>query len=337
MNGLQNDWYVAGPDGEAIGPLARIDLARRHAAGTLPRDALAWHVDHAEWLPLSRALSGLSSLTAGPGAAPPARPPAQTAQAKAPPKPARGDGAPAKKPPSDDRAIRDARESRQVQALRERLAASTAAAGASIERARAAAGDTAGRAKVDAVQSGLRLQQGVRRVLARAIDVLLVGVPVAAIGWALFAQGDGGLPAEAPAAPFLAWVSLFVLVPLETAMLALAGTTPGKALLGLRVTGPGGKPDFGAAWGRARTVVWRGVGLGIVPLTIIAVIVAGVQLVNDGEAPWDRAQGLSMRAEAMENARWQWAFAAVVGGLFLLAGGLWGEIAVDLATVVAGQ
>ncbi len=336
MSGLQNDWYVAGPDGEAIGPLARIDLARRHAAGTLPRDALAWHVDHAEWLPLSRALSGLSSLTAGPGA-PPERAPPQAPQAKAPPKPARGDRAPPNKaPPSDDRAIRDAREARQVQALRERLAASTAAAGASIERARAAGGETAGRVKADAVQSGLRLQQGVRRVLARAIDVLLVGVPVAAIGWSLFAQGDGGLPADAPSAPFLAWVALFVLVPLETAMLALAGTTPGKALLGLRVTGPGGKPDFGAAWGRARTVVWRGVGLGIVPLTIIAVIVAGVQLVNDGEAPWDRAQGLSMRAEAMENARWQWAFVALAGGLFLLAGGLWGEIAVELAIAVAG-
>jgi hypothetical protein len=82
-------------------------------------------------------------------------------------------------------------------------------------------------------------------------------------------------------------------------------------------------------------VVWRGVGLGIVPLTLIAVILAGVQLVNDGETPWDRAQGLSMQSSPMDNRRWQLAFAALLGGLFLLAGGVWGELAVEVAAAVA--
>lgn len=33
MSGLQDDWYVAGPDGEAIGPLSRLELAQRAARG----------------------------------------------------------------------------------------------------------------------------------------------------------------------------------------------------------------------------------------------------------------------------------------------------------------
>jgi uncharacterized RDD family membrane protein YckC len=163
-------------------------------------------------------------------------------------------------------------------------------------------------------------------------------VPIAAIGWGLL---TGGTPEslegviEAPATPLLAWLALFVLVPLEAVMLSAAGTTPGKALLGLRVASASGNPGFGVAWARASTVVWRGVGLGIVPLTVIAVIVAGVQLVNDGETPWDRAQGLSTQASAMDNRRWQLAFAALLGGLFLLAGGVWGELAVEIAAAVA--
>ena len=340
MSGLQNDWYVAGPDGEVIGPLARVELARRHAAGAFARDALAWHVEHAEWQPLSRVVAGLAAVTAGPAVLA-ARPASSAARDRAPPGPPRAQGQPAGRsppPPPDARAVRDAREARQIQALRERLAASTAAAGASVERARAAGTQAVGEAKADAVQSGLRLQQGLRRLLARAIDVLLVGVPVAALGWGFI---TGGTPEslegviEAPPTPFLAWLALFVLVPLEAVMLATAGTTPGKALLGLRVASASGNPGFGAAWARASTVVWRGVGLGIVPLTVIAVIVAGVQLVNDGETPWDRAQGLTMQASPMDNRRWQLAFAALLGGLFLLAGGLWGELAVEVAAAVA--
>ncbi len=342
MSGLQNDWYVAGADGEANGPLARVELARRYAAGTLPRDALAWHADHAEWLPLARVVAGLSAATAGPAPAPaPARKPPEAPRppGAANPKPPRGERRPSP-PPVDDRAARGAREARQVQALRERLAASTAAAGAAVATARSAGGRAASEAKADAAQSAQRVQQAMQRLLARAVDVLVVGVPAAAIGWGLF---TGGTPEslegviEAPAAAFLAWLALFVLVPLETAMVALAGTTPGKALLGLRVAGPRGKPGFGAAWGRATTVLWRGVGLGILPLTAIAIIAAGVQLLNEGVAPWDRAQGLSTRAEPMDNRRWQLGLAAVAGGLVLLAGGLWGDIAVQLAAAVAAQ
>lgn len=333
MSGLQNDWYVAGADGEANGPLARVELARRYAAGTLPRNALAWHADHAEWLPLARVVAGLSAATAGPAPAPARKPAEAPRPPGAPnPKPPGGERRPSP-PPVDDRAVRGAREAREVQALRERLAASTAAAGAAVATARAA-----GEARADAAQSAQHVQQAVQRLLARAVDVLVVGVPAAAIGWGLF---TGGTPEslegviEAPAAAFLAWLALFVLVPLEAAMLAVAGTTPGKALLGLRVAGPRGKPGFGAAWGRATTVLWRGVGLGILPLTAIAIIAAGVQLLNEGVAPWDRAQGLSTRAEPMDNRRWQLGLAAVAGGLVLLGGGLWGDIAVQLAAAVA--
>lgn len=33
MSGLHNDWYVAGADGAAIGPLSRVEVAQRQARG----------------------------------------------------------------------------------------------------------------------------------------------------------------------------------------------------------------------------------------------------------------------------------------------------------------
>jgi hypothetical protein len=333
MNGLQNDWYVAGPDGEAIGPLARVELARRHANGQFARDALAWHVEHGEWLPLSRVVIGLSALAAGPVAPPP---PGRSGDA--PPKPARKDpGATERRPPPPARPGADDRvasEARQLRELRERLAAGTAAAGASVAAARAAGGKAAGAAKADAAQSGQRLLLGLRRLLARAVDVLWIGVPVAALAAAAFGERDAGTVVDPG---LLLWAALFVLVPLEALMLAAGGRTPGKALLGLRVQGPRGAPGFGAAWARATTVVWRGVGLGIPPLTLIAVIGGGVQLVNDGETPWDKAQGLSTRAEPLDNRGWQFGLVALLLGMVALASGWWSTLVLELLAGAAGR
>lgn len=339
MNGLQNDWYVAGADGEAIGPLARTELARRHAAGQFGRDALAWHVDHAEWLPLSRVVVGLSSLAAGPVPAAP-EPPSGKPPSKPERKAERGaDGTRRPPPPARQTAIaadaRQAKEARQLRELRERLAASTAAAGASAASVRAKGERAIGEAKADAAQSAQRLQQAARRLFARTVDVLWIGVPLATLAAIAFGLAGTAYEPETPDPFFLLWAALFVLVPLEAVMLAAGGRTPGKALLGLRVSGPRGNPGFGAAWARSTTVLWRGVGLGIPPLTIIAAIVGGVQLLNDGEAPWDRAQGLSTRAEPLDNRGLQFAFVAVLLGVLALAGGLWSELAYELLAATA--
>lgn len=328
MSGLQDDWYVANPDGEAVGPLSRLELAQRAARGAFHREALAWHVEHAEWMPLSRAVSGQGALsTQQPGSAPARRAPE-------PQKPPRGDRQPP--PPAQSRAAQDkvARETQQLRELRERLAVSTAQAGRSVPAASANAGTSK---EAEAARNAEVLQQCLRRLLARIFDVATVGVFAAAIAWGVFAAVEpDGTPASVPEPVVLLWLGLFLWVPIEAALLAAAGTTPGKALLGLRLAGPFGKPGFGVAWSRAVTIVWRGMGLGIPPLTLLGILVAGVQTLNQGAAPWDRALGLTVRAAPIDGRRWQIAIAGIIFALVLLGNGLWTTIAQALATGAEG-
>jgi hypothetical protein len=323
MSGLHSDWYVSGPDGEAVGPLTRQQLAEYQTRGSFGPEALAWHVDLAQWLPLSRVVVGWS---AGTSPQPP-RPertetPPRRARDAPPPGPPDSAPKPPKRPPPKQGSPRppapasSAREAQQLRELRERLAAS----GAKVPDAASAA------------KSAEALTLIVRRALARLLDVVGLGVLGATVGWGLF-EPTGVRPEP----PQLLWAGLFALVLLEAIALATFGTTPGKALLGLRLAdAQGARPGFGAAFGRARTVVWRGMGLGILPLTVLAAVIAGVQTLNQGAAPWDRSLGLQLRAATIDKARWQTAFALLLGGLFALAAGLWGELAASIADATRG-
>ena len=62
MSGLNQDWYVARTDGATVGPLSRLQLAQMHSQHLFPADALAWHVEHSEWLPLARVVAGAGAL-----------------------------------------------------------------------------------------------------------------------------------------------------------------------------------------------------------------------------------------------------------------------------------
>jgi hypothetical protein len=319
MSGLQDDWYVAGPDGEAIGPLSRLELAQHAARGAFGSDALAWHVEHAEWMPLVRAVSGQGALsTQQPSSPPPRREPEPSRGNARPPPPAKG--------AAGDRAVREAQ---QLRELRERLSASTAQAGRSMDTA--AAGIGIGK-DADAAKNAALLQQCLRRLLARAFDLATLGVFAAALAWGVIntVDADGTLPASAEPMALL-WLGLFPWVPIEAALLATFGTTPGKALLGLHLAGPRGNPGFGVALSRAVTVLWRGMGLGIPPLTVLGILVGGVQTLNLGAAPWDRALRLEVHAEPFDNRRWQLAIAGLVIALVLLANGLWTSIAQAIA------
>jgi uncharacterized RDD family membrane protein YckC len=318
MSGLQDDWYVAGPDGEAIGPLSRLELAQRLARGAFHREALAWHVDHAEWQPVARAVAGQGALST---------------QQPSPPPPSRRDpDAPRPPPPAQNRSTQDkvARETQQLRELRERLSGSTA----QIARSKAtAAKEVAAGLGADAAKTAALMQQSVRRLLARLFDLTTLGIFAGAIGWGLAnaIEPDGTLY-SAPEPMALLWLGLFLWVPIEGALLGAAGTTPGKALLGLRVVSPtGGKPSLAAAWSRAVTVLWRGMGLGIPPLTVLGIVVGGVQTIQQGSAPWDRKLGLEVQAEPFDNRRWQIAIAGLVIALILLANGVWTSIAQQLA------
>jgi uncharacterized RDD family membrane protein YckC len=242
-------------------------------------------------------------------------------------------------PPPAPAGQKAAQEARRVRELREKLAGQLAArertaadAQAELDRAAASKPGKPGKAEAAAnAQAAIQFPLAVRRLLARLIDVLVIGVPAAAIAWGLFGNRigylfDGTFATPEPAV--LLWLAVFVLVPLETLFIGMTGTSPGKYLLGLRVLDARGAPIGPArAWQRSLTILWRGMGLGLPPLTVVAIGVAGAQLMGQGKAPWDRALGLELRAAAIDNRRWQTALVAVVGGFFVLASGIWGELA----------
>jgi len=114
------------------------------------------------------------------------------------------------------------------------------------------------------------------RLLARVVDlavfVLVLAVPAVAIN---------------PGLPDAAGNSLALLtIPIEAALLATWGTTPGKALLGVRVRDAGGgKLSFGAALRRA-AAVWT---FGLMANTIILVtgLMSWHRLRRHGATYWD--------------------------------------------------
>ncbi len=335
MSGLHNDWYVAGADGEAIGPLSRVEVAQRQARGAFAADALAWHVDHSEWQPVQRVVATMTAVQAAlpmprakkaPNSSAPAtsaKPPAQ----KRPPAP------PPRKTAAAARV--DSNEAREARQMRETLAARAAPTGRVVQGAAVGAV-----AKADPAAFAGQFGVAVQRLLARCIDMLSIGLLGAVLAWGLVQYGSDAAQAGALFAPnpaLLLWLAVFAMIPLETLLLGLAGTTPGKYLLGLQVVDARGERiGIGRGWQRATTVAWRGVGLGLPPLVLIAMIIAGVQFAQQGSTPWDRSLAIETRAAPMDSRRWQFAIAAVVGGLFLLASEAWSRFALLLAQGVPG-
>lgn len=75
-------------------------------------------------------------------------------------------------------------------------------------------------------------------------------------------------------------------------MLFLWGTTPGKMLLGMRVT----KPDrsrlgFGEAFRRSVNVWFRGMGMYLGIVTVFTMVHAFNKLTRDGITTWDKHTG----------------------------------------------
>ena len=53
---MNNDWYVAEPDGSTIGPMTRDAVVHAAMRRQFSNEAVAWHVDVGEWQPLARIL-----------------------------------------------------------------------------------------------------------------------------------------------------------------------------------------------------------------------------------------------------------------------------------------
>jgi hypothetical protein len=54
MSGMRDGWFIADADGLAVGPLSRAELVAQHQRGAHGTEAMAWHVELAEWRPLER-------------------------------------------------------------------------------------------------------------------------------------------------------------------------------------------------------------------------------------------------------------------------------------------
>lgn len=106
-------------------------------------------------------------------------------------------------------------------------------------------------------------------------------------------------------------------IPVEALLLSRWGTTPGKALLCVRVsTLTETKPAFREAFRRAFMVWWRGLGAGFPVVTLITMVLEYSRLVHTYRTTWDASLGFKVTHERIGAAR------GIVAGLLLLALGV---------------
>jgi hypothetical protein len=357
MKSLKDGWYVAGPDGVAAGPMTRAEMQSASARGGFPPDALVWHVEIAEWRPLSTAALASPAADAARSATSAQSTLAERVTFEAPHSGTR----PA--PPKQSAAQRRAQAQQRSQGNAnqddgQRLLSATAAerkqamgalksAPASAASSTQAAHPGAQRAPVpvtsgrpgakaagkDANQSGVAALECLRRFIARGIDTLTLGVVGAMIAWHYAMRSVEAGP-ELPEfllgvpTPVALWLLAFaVMVPLEALMVAVAGTTPGKALLGLRIAAShGGRPNPVASLQRALGVYLRGLGLGIPFLAFFTLLVAGARRLNHGRTRWDEGANLVVVATPLSGGRWQLALVVVIAAWVALNSGLWEQL-----------
>jgi uncharacterized RDD family membrane protein YckC len=103
------------------------------------------------------------------------------------------------------------------------------------------------------------------------------------------------------------WIMLLHYVPwfvLETLLIHRYGTTPGKWLLGLRVSNDNGSlPSLAEATRRSARVLFIGLGFGWLPLAVICQIMAWFTVRRIGRPLWDHAGGHQVTAEPLHPLR----------------------------------
>lgn len=105
----------------------------------------------------------------------------------------------------------------------------------------------------------------VRRYIARSFDLLLCLLP-----WYLVLQAAGVDPKARLTSIWLSILGMVTMLVLEPLLLHLFGTTPGKWLMGLRVTDENGQRlPLAAAWRRTWRALWYGYGCFIPVYSIV--------------------------------------------------------------------
>lgn len=100
-------------------------------------------------------------------------------------------------------------------------------------------------------------------------------------------------------------LALALMVPAEAMVLSGFGTTPGKALLRIRVTNAdGSRLDFGTAFNRSFQVWMRGLALGIPVVMLFTMAFGYNRLTSTGSTHWDQALGLSVTHSKVSVLGW---------------------------------
>ncbi|HMB28381.1 MAG TPA: RDD family protein [Blastocatellia bacterium] len=124
------------------------------------------------------------------------------------------------------------------------------------------------------------------RYWARSIDIalicIIVGIPVGAV---LQDELNNRLVDQ-----LIQFLALTLWIPIEAALIATFGCTPGKALLRVRVSNKNGSNlSFGQALSRSFGVWLKGLGTGLIPfVTLVTCLAAHNRLSKKGVTTWDR-------------------------------------------------
>lgn len=137
----------------------------------------------------------------------------------------------------------------------------------------------------DLIEDGPQTRPWVRywaRSIDSALITLIVVIPIGAV---LPDELDNRLAGQ-----LIQFLALTLWIPIEAALIATFGCTPGKALLRVRVSNKDGSNlSFGQALSRSFGVWWKGLGTGLIPfVTLTTTIVAHNRLSKNGVTDWDR-------------------------------------------------
>lgn len=111
-------------------------------------------------------------------------------------------------------------------------------------------------------------------------------------------------------------------VPVETLLISAYGTTPGKALLRIRVTDADGYSLApGTALERSFQVWMRGLGFGVPVVSLVTMVLSYNRLEKQGSTAWDDALGVRVTQRQVGAGRWMFIAALVIGVFWLAAMG----------------
>ncbi len=160
-----------------------------------------------------------------------------------------------------------------------------------------------------------------RRFFARQLDLAVYGFCLNAILMLVFHINPERISSETQIGNFtfsVAWLSILALVIMlfvEPLFLAVFATTPGKWIMGFRVTDNDGcHLSYQAAFSRTWTVLWRGCGLGIPPFVLYRSWKSYRDCSDGVPLDWEYDAELTQKDEGV------WRIAALVCAFLLLYG-----------------